>query len=257
MYSIKNKCVKNSYVYSLLWFIADKYHHLAGFYSMVDTFIATNNFMKEKLIEYGYKNVVVIPTFTKRIDIVINYRNKKKQICFIGRITNYKGIDLLVSAFSRVINIHSDAKLIIVGRDQEGYFSKKTHLKNIEYIGIQKSSVVRKVLSESLYTVLPVKWYENLPNVIIESFSTGTPVISTNIGSISEMIKDGITGYLTQYNSVEDLYLKIINALGISEEKYKAMQYNCIREFNNIYCSEKHYLRLMELAKSVIERQIQ
>ena len=107
--------------------------------------------------------------------------------------------------------------------------------------------MVLKLFSESLYSILPVKWYENLPNVILESFSVGTPVIGTNIGSIKSTIYDGITGYLFNYNDPNDLTNVILKAINIKEDDYNNLQENCINQINTKYNSEIHYKKLISI----------
>ena len=108
-----------------------------------------------------------------------------------------------------------------------------------------------------MYSILPVKWYENLPNVILESFSVGTPVIATNIGSIKYTIKDEITGYLFNYNDSNDLKKVIIKAIDIKKDDYNDLQKNCINEINTKYDSEFHYNKLMKLFKGVQQWNVQ
>jgi glycosyltransferase involved in cell wall biosynthesis len=44
--------------------------------------------------------------------------------------------------------------------------------------------------------VVPSLWYENSPNVILEAFAHGTPVIASNHGGLSELVQDGRNGLL-------------------------------------------------------------
>ena len=61
--SVKHQCVKDSYIASIVWFFASHYHKMMHFDRMIDALVVTNEFMKDKLIEYGNRTrKYVIPT---------------------------------------------------------------------------------------------------------------------------------------------------------------------------------------------------
>ena len=51
-------------------------------------------------------------------------------------------------------------------------------------------------MGESGVLIFPSTWYEGLPRTIVESFAKGTPVIASRLGSMTELVEDGRTGYL-------------------------------------------------------------
>lgn len=65
--------------------------------------------------------------------------------------------------------------------------------------------------------------FENLPNTIMESMACGTPVVGFEIGGIPEMIRHKQTGYIAQYQSVEDLAAGLFWVLDQPVETYDRM----------------------------------
>ena len=57
------------------------------------------------------------------------------------------------------------------------------------------------LLGGALFSVVPSIWYENLPNSILESYASGTPVLASDIGSLSSFVTRNETGYLFQPNN--------------------------------------------------------
>lgn len=60
-------------------------------------------------------------------------------------------------------------------------------------------------LAEFDVLVIPSRWYENSPLVLLYALATRTPVIVTDVKGMSEFVKDGFNGYTFQKNSVEHL----------------------------------------------------
>ncbi len=261
LYSIKYRCTKNSFFSSLLWYIADRFHHVTNIYGLIDTFILTNPFMKKKMIEYGYKGkyeVIESPsnsneTFAKPYVEKI----KLKQLCYVGNIFEHKGVDLLIHAFSKFRIQYPEYKLVIMGNDYDHIIEDMMRtspelFEHIEYRGHSDQLSVLELMSESMYSVVPVKWYENLPNSIIESYSVGTPVIATKIGSLPYMVKDNYTGFTFKYGSIDDLIEKIVEGICIDSDPYEQVQSNCMDEIKNKYSNERHCRRLVKTFQQAI-----
>ena len=53
--------------------------------------------------------------------------------------------------------------------------------------------------------VVPSRWYENTPLVVYSAFAAGTPVVATDLGGLSEVVKHGENGLLFELENVEDL----------------------------------------------------
>jgi glycosyltransferase involved in cell wall biosynthesis len=256
LYSLKYKCIKKSFVSSLLWLFADAYHHYMKFYDLIDVFVLTNPFINIKLREYGYKKKkhIIRTCSDNNRNYLKSYHEKKsiQQLCYIGNIFEHKGVDLLLQSLSTLIERNPKLNLVIMGNDPENIIKNSNRsIKNVKYIKHSNKNKVLEVLSESLYFVLPAKWYENLPNAIIESFSVGTPVISTNIGSIRYMVENERTGFLFEKGRVENLTNVINNALSIPQNQYEQMQRRCLNEINLRYSYDKHYQSLIKLFENV------
>jgi len=123
-------------------------------------------------------------------------------ICFVGSLVERKGVQHLIRAFK---DIGAErARLLIIG---EGPFGEE--LRNmaeddgrIEFPGYRKNAV--EYIKASDIFVLP-SVYEGLPNVIIEAMAVGTPVLSTTVSGIPELIEHDVNGYLVPPGDEEAL----------------------------------------------------
>jgi glycosyltransferase involved in cell wall biosynthesis len=114
-------------------------------------------------------------------------------VTYVGRLTEGKGSETLVAAWRRLPSV----RLKIVG---DGAFRSgleaiaKREALNIEFVGMQPKNVVLDAMANAEFLVMPSECYEAFGMVIAESFACGTPVLASNIGSMGELVEDGVTG---------------------------------------------------------------
>lgn len=158
-------------------------------------------------------------------------RNKKKvsnpetiKIVMIARFSQQKDQITLIRAL-KLLNC-SSYKTLFVGDGPTMADSMKIadELKlrdEIDFLGFQRN--VGMFLEQSDVCVLSTN-YEGLPISLIEAMSYGLPIVATNVGGNSELIKDGVNGYLTD-GSAQDLADKIklvtSNIATLGNESYK------------------------------------
>lgn len=93
---------------------------------------------------------------------------------------------------------------------------------------------------------MPSTWYDNSPNVILESFALGKPVLGANIGGIPEYINKNQDGLLYEYDNQEELTDKI-NLLMENPALCTEMGRQGRIKIELKYNSEIHYKKLTEL----------
>jgi len=127
-------------------------------------------------------------------------------LLFFGRITAYKGLDVLLGAYKNLKKIYPDLKLVIVGsgdlRPYRGYFQDIADIQ-IENRWIDESEVP-KYFSRKSILVLPYT-SASQSGVITVAASFGLPVIATRVGGIPEQISDGVTGFLVPPGDISAL----------------------------------------------------
>ena len=128
----------------------------------------------------------------------------KKTILFFGRITPYKGLEYLISAFQRIIH-HDEFQLIVVGRpenDCQSYWSaiKDRTLEDVrlgrillraEHIPDEETEIYFKAAD---VLVLPYRQiYQS--GVLFLGYSFGLPILAADVGDLKEEIVEGETGF--------------------------------------------------------------
>lgn len=168
--------------------------------------------------------------------------NTKYIFSFLGRLSNVKGIDLIIDSFIKFNSIEPDSTLIIIGEGEEIRNIKK---KITETDLINKIHLVGKKSPPDLINYICASnagifasHAEGFSNAMLEFLACGIPIISTVVGGTDELIIEGVTGYSILSREPEDFCLamsKIINIdLGKSCLKHVSDNYELIRQWKII-----------------------
>lgn len=248
MSCIKERCVKGSFFASVVRILSMKIHKLLKIYDDVDAFITPSQFLKDKLINAGFdsEKIYCIPTFTSS-KTEIGENKIGKYGLYFGRITEEKGVETVVKAYEKM----HDYNVKIMGDDttEEAIRLKKYvvdhRLNNIEFIGFKSGAELEEIIKGARFTLIPSIWYDNLPNTALESFQYSKPVIASNIGSLPELVTDGVNGYLFEPNSVDDLIKKI--KLFNDNESVVIKGENSRKKLDSKFSSQNHFDNLINI----------
>lgn len=248
---VKYKCVLNSAVYSFIKMAAKGLHDIMGVHKKVDSFVVPSSFTLGKLHEYGIpmEKLNHIPTFfnLKEVNPEVEY---KPFMLFVGRIEKQKGLMTLVKAFEG-----TDYNLKIIGFSNDGYEDGlKDYLKgkkhNIEFLGRMSFNEIVPYLKSCLCTTVPSEWYDNFPNVILESFAYKKAVVATDFGSLPELVYNNVTGLTFKYANVEDFRSKI-KYMFTHVDEAKKMGEEAYRLIETKYSPKTHYNNLIKLLEKL------
>jgi glycosyltransferase involved in cell wall biosynthesis len=139
-----------------------------------------------------------------------------KALLCVAQLTPIKGIPYLLEALSPLKKQRNDFALNIVGdgpnrKEYEGMVTNLSLGEVVRFYGLQPKKKVAEFMRQADLFVLPSLW-ENLPCVLIEAMASGLPIVSTNVGGISEIV-DEETGVLVPPKNPEKLAEAINYAL--------------------------------------------
>jgi len=196
-------------------------------YKQIDIIIAQSNGMASDLVSnYGInKDKIKVILNPVREPIYSDKASKDSFILFVGKMKKAKGAYYLANVFNQVHQKKEDIKLYIVGPDGEETEKFKQILDQLSLTEYVKFEGMQNDLSyyytNAELTVL-TSIYEGLPNVLIESISYGTPIVSFDTPSgPSEIIIEEENGYLCDYLNIDDMSSKILSALEQKWDKQK------------------------------------
>ncbi|WP_300101109.1 glycosyltransferase family 4 protein [Methanosarcina sp.] len=175
--------------------------------------------LKLELIKRGVLNskISVIPHGDYSFFSSVNQKEiteEENTILFFGRILDYKGIDYLIKTEPLISSKVSNFKIIIAGNGDfskyENMIGNKNHFEIInEYIPDEK---VSELFQKCSVVVLP--YIEASQTGIIPiAYAFKKPVVATDVGSLSEVVIDGVTGFIVPPKDSQSLADSLLNVL--------------------------------------------
>lgn len=146
-------------------------------------------------------------------DLDRQFKNKLT-IGYIGRLTESKGIPLLLDAIKQLVVMGLDFKVIIVGigymsKEIETFIEKENFEKYVTlYPPVQQKELVKYYNQMDLF-IFPTK-FESLGLVGLEAMSCGVPVLGSRVGGLNDYIEELYNGYFFSSGNIEELVDKII-----------------------------------------------
>lgn len=251
--AILNKCCHESVAYSTASAIEAYVHEVTGMVRKnVDMFLFASDFMARKTEEFWGKDTFKWKKILNPIKItpIAKKTGGDNYILFFGRLIEEKGVKKLVTAMRKITEI----KLIVVGDGPEkGEIEKikrDNSLNNVELVGEKWGPEMDELVNNCRLVVVPSRWHENFPYVIIQAFMAGKPVVATNRGGIPELVNKerGILYDDDKEGSLETAIKhlwnrpKLVKKMGEKARKY----------IEETFSDEKFYKDTIEAYKKVI-----
>jgi glycosyltransferase involved in cell wall biosynthesis len=225
-------------------------HKFIGTYNRkVDKLVALSNFAKSKFIEGGIdgERIVVNGNFGEDLGRLSVQSKERRGGLFVGRLSEEKGIMDLIRVWNRIdypLNVIGDGPLELSARNEAG--------PNVKFLGRRSHAEIAEAMSKAAFLVVPSNWYEMFGLVVVEAFSCGLPVISSDAGSLTELVEHGVTGLLVGQRDTASLTSGIQWAIEHPKE-LKEMGQAGRDAFERKHTAIIHYNAIMSIYETLIE----
>lgn len=176
-------------------------------------------------------------------------QNIEYVVSFVGKFTNFKGIDLLIKAAAIVNKTIPDVVFALAGHGElmteMKELQKRLGLDNILFLGQITQKEVAKLYNLADISVVPSR-VEPFGLVAIEALACGTPVVASNAGGLPDFINDKV-GKLVEMDNVEALAQGMIDELQ-TNAKAKKGEY-CAEYALKNYSWKKGLEKVIEIYK--------
>jgi D-inositol-3-phosphate glycosyltransferase len=146
-------------------------------------------------------------------------------VLYVGRYTPIKGLDRLFKAFRNLTHL-SHLRLVMVGGDGEHSpmfrqlksKAKALHIENrLIFAGRVDQETLPEYYSAADVLVVP-SYYESFGLVALEALACGTPVVTTSVGAMEDIVKDGVTGYVAKDTDPQH-YARLIETVLLKQQQ--------------------------------------
>jgi glycosyltransferase involved in cell wall biosynthesis len=167
---------------------------------------------KDDLIRFGVKDSSKIKIVSNAVDFRRLHAANDVQYggfaLFIGRLVEYKNLDVIVTAFRKVVDEIPEARFAIVGdgpaaQKWKELVSSNGLSANVEFLGYVTEEKKDELLRNCSMLVFP-SLIEGFGLVILESFARKKPVIVSDIRPLNEIVDDGVDGFIVPATSPSD-----------------------------------------------------
>ncbi len=169
----------------------------------VAKFIAPSRFLAERMIREGLPRGKVVvsdygfPPLERRRRAPRDPRRPGARLAigFLGTLSDYKGVHVLLDAFARLPP--GKATLAVAGDptwfpDYTGPLVERAGtLEGARFVGPLAPDAAADFVSGLDVLVVPSIWYENSPLTLHEAFQLGVPVVTTDLGGMAELVENG------------------------------------------------------------------
>lgn len=195
------------------------------------TFFFYSEFAKKQFKE-AFPKYRLCPAYALRMQPYSYFKNYVKapadergHILFIGRLSPYKGVDVLLEAMPAVFAEYPNEQLIIAGRSINGY---EPDQRLVDAHGGKTTVLNRYIPNEELVELITTAKFVVCPyveatqsGVVMTAFALHTPVLATDTGAFAEYIREGVNGGLVAADDPAALSAGIITLL--KDGRYLAM----------------------------------
>lgn len=151
-------------------------------------------------------NIAIIPNGVDETLYVDYPKTDHPSYVYLGRLKEYKNIDVAIKAFSKVLKVHKNATLSIVGTGESYYELRQL----VEELGVSNAVTFHgRVTEKEKARLLSQSWAALQPSqmegwgiTVIEANATGTPVIASRVNGLQDSVIDNQTGMLVPAGDV-------------------------------------------------------
>jgi glycosyltransferase involved in cell wall biosynthesis len=143
------------------------------------------------------EQLVVRPNTVRDVGFDTPARDPDAPLLFVGRLEEPKGVDVLLDAIG-------EHPLVVAG---DGPLREQLEARapgNVTFLGQRPRAEVDELMRTARALVVPSRWYEGFPMVVLESFAAGTPVIASDLGALAEVVPEAC-GWRTAPGDVRTL----------------------------------------------------
>lgn len=251
---VVNNC-EDSFFKSVGYALRSLWARMNGYFDAVDIFVALTDFQKGKLVAAGIdaNKIKVVPNAINTAEQPATARRQAEYgdyVGYVGRISKYKGIDVLLEA-ARLL---PDIPFRLAGKIDDNALPADIP-QNVTLCGQLEREELPTFYVNARIMVMTSILYEGFPVVLLEAMLYRTPVIAQRLGGVPEIIQDGYNGLLFKAGDGADLARRITSLWNHSQ----ALEWFAREGYEKVfreYSADSYAGNLTRILKSLVDNEI-
>ncbi|MFD2111276.1 glycosyltransferase family 4 protein [Thiorhodococcus fuscus] len=250
-----HRCYRQSFAATFSLALTLQFNRLVGSYrNNVDRYIALTQFQRTCLVKGGIPEhkIVVKPNFLAKPPD--QGTGNGGYALFVGRLTREKGVDLLLTAWKGL----RDLRLKVAGDGElraELQQQSRLHDLPVEFLGFQHYQDVLRLIGGASLLIMPSRWYEGFPMILLEAFACGTPVVASSIGSLEEIVSN-VPGCVTFTPDVSDSLISAVRQASANASSNPKTRDQIRNLFDTRYTAHRNLGQLRSIYASISRRRL-
>lgn len=211
--------------------LAARQDAVEGGYAAADLLVGPSRFLRQKLLDTGRFDAerFLYSDYGMRLPARAQHPKTpspdgRLRLGYVGSLVWFKGVDVLVRAVAQLDG--AACQLVVHGDyrpDEDPHHAELRDLApaHVEFLGRFDNDRLAEVYAELDVLVVPSVWFENSPITIHEAFLYGTPVVTSDIGGMAELVGDGRHGLHFKTGEAPDLarvLQRLIDEPGLAQQ---------------------------------------
>jgi glycosyltransferase involved in cell wall biosynthesis len=183
---------------------------------VVDANVVPSTFLRDVLLSFDIDADVVHNTIDLRQFVYRSRDSLRPRLLCTRNLEPLYNAACVLRAFSKIQGQYPDATLTLVGSGSQDAALRAQaaalRLRNVTFVGrVAPSEIHHHYAEADIYVQAPS--IDNMPLSVLEAFASGMPVVSTNVGGIPAILRDGVDGLLVPDNDDEALATSVLKLL--------------------------------------------
>lgn len=199
----------------LKWRLDEKIRR-ASFVACISYFCRSQAMMFSPWEKWNNLHIIHCGVASEQFGVRQHY-GKGRSLLYVGRLATAKGLPILLKSLVQLKQDQPDILLTVVGNgpDRALLESQVIHLgltDHVQFVGAQSPASVQDYLSKTDVFVMS-SFAEGVPVVLMEAMASGIPVVAPQVAGVSELVREGVTGYLVAPSDHHQLTQRINDLL--------------------------------------------
>jgi glycosyltransferase involved in cell wall biosynthesis len=246
-------CYRDSRLATVPVAVMDGLHNRIGTWQKhVDRLIVVSSYERDKYIAGGWPASKIKIKYNTVFEKDLPPRQPGRHFMSMSRIVPEKGVDVVLEGFRRAFPDGEPPLWLSAGGDSAGELREKYEgLPGIRFMGHVSRAELYEALSSALAVVVPSRCYEGFPRVVVEAYAAGVPIIASKVGSLTELVDDGVTGLQVRVGDPDDM-ARALRQVAESPELAERMGRGARERYERMYSPEVTMSELFAIYREAI-----